>query len=217
MEKELGIKIAVEIFDIKCRQLAKTRYPNIYMQDSKELFSDWFEDGIPYTIKHLGANDHPDAIIENVGFELKSISSNGQIQFNSTIPTGRFNHKGIVGECYYAIALYKKDRTFGQLHDFTICYGDYFNFDHAFAHSHMNSQEKGFGDYGDGVVRYRKMYQFPTPTKEVPGVSLILDTPDAEQFNSNLVLERDRYISRIAKNTGEEHKFFVYRHKLVTS
>lgn len=215
MEKLHGIKIAIEVFDIKCRQLAKTRYPNIFVQGSKELFSDWFEDGIPYDITNLGANDHPDAIIQGVGFELKSKTGNGQIQFNSTIPTGRFNHKGNEGECYYAIARYEKDRSFGQLHDFIICYGDFFNFDHEFAHAHMNSQEKNFGDYGDGVVRYRKMYSFPTPTKVVPGVALILDINDAERLNPNLVLERK--ISRYEKGSDTEHKFFVYRHKLITS
>lgn len=215
LEKIHGIKIAVEIFDIKCRQLAKTRHPNIYIKNSKELFSDWFEDGIPYGITHLGANDHPDAIIQNVGFELKSKKDNGQIQFNSTIPTGRFNHKGLEGECYYAIARYEKDRSFGQLHDFIICYGDFFNFNHEFAHAHMNSQEKNFGDYGDGVVRYRKMYSFPTPTKSVPGVALILDIDDAEKFNANLVLEKK--ISRYGKDCNTEYEFFVYRHKLVMS
>lgn len=215
-QKLEGITVAIEIFDIKCRQLARTRYPNIYVKDRKELFSDWFEDGIPYPITHLGANDHPDAIIHDVGFELKSLKTNGQIQFNSTIPTGRFNHKGREGECYYAIARYVEDRSFGQLHDFTITYGDFFNFDHDFAHSHMNAQEKNFGDYGDGVVRYRKMYSFPSPIQTVKGVSLILDTDDAESINSNLALESS--VSRIVKNTaGEERRFFIYRHKLVTS
>lgn len=215
MEKLHGIKIAIEVFDIKCRQLAKTRHPNIYVEGSKELFSDWFEDGIPYPITHLGANDHPDAIIQDVGFELKSKVGNGQIQFNSTIPTGRFKHREIEGECYYAISRYVKDRSFGQLHDFTITYGDFFNFDHEWAHSHMNSQETSFGNYGDGVVRYRKMYSFPTPTKDVPGVSLILDVDDAETLNSNLILEST--ISRFEKDTDVEHVFYVYRHKLITS
>lgn len=210
-----GIKVAIEIFDIKCRQLSKIRHPNIYVEGQKELFSAWFEDGIPYSIKHLGANDHPDCIIKGVGFELKSLTSNSQIQFNSTIPTGRFNHKGIAGECYYAIARYKKDRNFGQIEDFTITYGDYFNFNHEWAFSHMNSQETHFGDYGDGVVRYRKMYSFPTPTKEVPGVSLILDVDDAEELDSNLTLEAS--IDRYEKGTHVEHKFYVYRHKMLKS
>ncbi|TKH04814.1 hypothetical protein FC682_11785 [Peribacillus simplex] len=215
MQKAHGVKIAVEIFDLKCKQLSKTRFPNIFVKNQKELFSDWFEDGIPYPITHLGANDHPDTIIQNVGFELKSLKTNGQIQFNSTIPTGRFHHRSVDGECYYAIARYVEDRSFGQLHDFTICYGDFFNFDHEFAHAHMNSQEKNFGDYGDGVVRYRKMYSFPTPTKQVPGVSLILDTENAERFNPNLIL--DSYISRYEKDSRAERRFFIYRHKLVIS
>jgi len=215
LEREFGIEMAIEIFDLKCHQLAKTRNTNIYVKGSQELFSDWFEDSIPYDITHLGANDHPDAIIKGVGFELKSKTGHGQIQFNSTIPTGRFNHKGIEGECYYAIARYVNDRHFGQLHDFIICYGDYFNNDHKFAHSHANTQEKDFGDYGDGVVRHRKMYSFPSPTGRVNGVALILDIDNAGEINSNLVLES--YIDRHEKDTDNVHRFFVYRHTKIPS
>lgn len=214
-EKECGIKTAIEIFNIKCRQLARTRNPNIFVRGQEELFSDWFEDGIPHEITHFGKNDHPDAIIKGVGFELKSKKGNGQIQFNSTIPTGRFKHREYEGECYYAIARYVEDRNFGQLVDFSICYGDYFNHDHDWAHSHMNVQENNFGNYGDGVVRYRKMYSFPTPTKEVPGVSLILDTPIGEKLDSDIFLEKE--IIRIDSETRQEFKFYVYRNNLLNS
>lgn len=214
-QKLEGIKVAIEIFNAKCRQLERVRHPNIFVKGQKELFSDWFEDGINYPIKHLGANDHPDCIIKGVGFELKSLKTNGQIQFNSTIPTGRFDHKGVAGECYYAIARYVEDRSFGQLEDFTICYGDFFNFNREWAFSHMNSQETNFGDYGDGVVRYRKMYSFPSPTKQVPGVSLILDISYAEQIDPNLTLEVA--ISRKEKGTNFGHTFYVYRHKSIIS
>lgn len=214
LEKEKGLKIAIEIFDVKARQLAKTRHPNIFVSGQEELFSDWFEDEIPYKIKKFGKNDHPDAVIEGIGFELKSKTGNGQIQFNSTIPSGRFKHRsGQEGECYYAITRYVKDRNFGQLHDFSIVYGDYFNHNYEWANSHINTQETEFGDYGDGVVRYRKMYSFPSPMKEVSGVSLILDERNAERYNNNLVF--DHKISRIDKQTKEKYIFYVYRHKKI--
>ncbi|SDD78582.1 hypothetical protein SAMN04488126_10189 [Bhargavaea beijingensis] len=208
-----GIKVAIDIFDIKCRDLINNRYPYIYRSGSQELFSEWFEKGIPFDIQHFGANDHPDAVIEGVGFELKSLKSNGSIQFNSTIPCGRFRRKDQEGECYYAIARYKMDRDFGNLQEFCLCYGDYFNFDHTFAHSHQNTQEIGFGDYGDGVVRHRKMYSFPSPIRTVPGISLILNIDNAQELNPNLVLENS--IIRTERGTQNQHVFYVYRHKLL--
>ena len=93
-DEEQGLRIAVEVFDIKCVHLSRHRNPNIYLKGNDELFSDWFEDGLnSYTIQKLGANAHPDLIVNDVGIELKSLRSNGQIQFNSTIPCGGFRHR----------------------------------------------------------------------------------------------------------------------------
>lgn len=121
-----GLQIAVEIFEKKCMQLVRHRNPNIYLKSNAELFSDWFEDGLnDYTIQKLGANAHPDLIVNGVGIELKSLKTNSQIQFNSTIPCGGFRHGNISGECYYAVARYTTERNYGYLEDFTICDGDF--------------------------------------------------------------------------------------------
>lgn len=205
-----ALKIAVEIFELKCNQLLRHRKPTIFQKGNNELFSNWFEDGLEnYTLGKLGANAHPDLIINDVGFELKSLQGNGQIQFNSTIPCGGFRHRDEEGECYYAIARYVTERNYGYLDAFTICDGDYFNYNREFAFSHHNEQETDFGNYGDGVVRYRKMYSFPSPLRQVDGVSLISKYDNISDFSD--VFELVETIDK-EDTEGTSHTFYVYRH-----
>lgn len=211
--EEQGLRIALEIFEKKCIQLVRHRHPNIYLKSNAELFSDWFEDGLNgYTIQKLGANAHPDLIVNGVGIELKSLKTNSQIQFNSTIPCGGFRHGDISGECYYAVARYTTERNYGYLQDFTICDGDFFNHDRERAFSHLNEQETGFGDYGDGVIRHRKMYSFPSPIRSASGISFISKFPNATDYSSNLVL--DETITRV-NTQGEEFEFYIYRNNML--
>ncbi|KZE50080.1 hypothetical protein AV540_14140 [Brevibacillus parabrevis] len=211
--EEKGLKIAVEVFEKKCQKLVRHRRPNIYLKSNAELFSDWFEDGLDeYSIQKLGANAHPDLIINGVGFELKSLRANGQIQFNSTIPCGGFRHGEVAGECYYAVARYTTERNYGYLEDFTICDGDFFNHNRERAFAHHNEQETGFGDYGDGVVRHRKMYSFPSPLRTVQGISLISKISNVHELYQTLVF--DRQVDRI-NTVGETFTFYVYRHNLL--
>jgi len=45
--------------------------------------------------------------------------------------------------------------------DFVLCHGDFLNADHDYVHK--NKSIKGFGTYGDIMIRDRKMYVAPTP------------------------------------------------------
>lgn len=45
--------------------------------------------------------------------------------------------------------------------DLVICHGDFLNADHEYVHK--NKSVKGFGSYGDIMIRDRKMYVAPTP------------------------------------------------------
>lgn len=208
--EEHALRTAIEVFHRSCVKLRRHRNPNIYMQNNNELLSDWFLDDLrdlePYS---LGANDHPDYIIKGVGFELKSLKTRGQIQFNSTIPCGGFKHGNLEGECYYVVARYTAERTYGYLADYSIVDGDYFNHDREWAFSHMNSQEAEFGTYGDGVVRHRKMYSFPSPHRNIEGVAFISKFDFVHEINPNLILEG--YIDRVDTN-GQSFRFYVYRH-----
>ncbi len=50
-----------------------------------------------------------------------------------------------------------------------ICHGDFLNADHEYLHK--NKSVKGFGSYGDIMIRDRKMYVAPTPFGLVSGVA----------------------------------------------
>ena len=45
--------------------------------------------------------------------------------------------------------------------DMVLCHGDFLNADHDY--THKNKSVKGFGSYGDIMIRDRKMYVAPTP------------------------------------------------------
>lgn len=212
--EEHALRMAIEVFHRSCVKLSRHRNPNIYLKGNDELLSDWFTDGLQDLNPHtLGANEHPDYIMDTVGFELKSLTGRGQIQFNSTIPCGGYIHGVHAGECYYVVARYTKERQYGYLRDYTIVDGDFFNHDRAWAFSHVNTQETGFGNYADGVVRHRKMYSFPSPHREVEGVAFISKFDNANQYNGNLILEGE--IDRIDEN-GSVLPFYVYRHSLIS-
>ena len=53
--------------------------------------------------------------------------------------------------------------------DLVICHGDFLNADHEYVHE--NKSVKGFGSYGDIMIRDRKMYVAPTPFGLVSGVA----------------------------------------------
>ena len=50
-----------------------------------------------------------------------------------------------------------------------LCHGDFLNADHEYMHKNKNV--KGFGSYGDIMIRDRKMYVVPTPFHLVEGVA----------------------------------------------
>jgi hypothetical protein len=50
-----------------------------------------------------------------------------------------------------------------------ICHGDFLNADHEYIHK--NKSVKGFGSYGDILIRDRKMYVVPTPFRLLDGVA----------------------------------------------
>jgi hypothetical protein len=53
--------------------------------------------------------------------------------------------------------------------DLVICHRDFLNADHDYVHK--NKSVKGFGSYGDILIRDRKMYVVPTPFRLTNGVA----------------------------------------------
>ena len=116
-----------------------------------------------------------------------------------------------------------------------MCHGDFLNVDHDYVHK--NKSVKGFGSYGDIMIRDRKMYVAPTPfalTRGTEGhITLILpiDYPQDDRLVNrgeltriecdHLVvgykfdLRKNELIADTAPNptAGAEHQFVAYRPK----
>jgi hypothetical protein len=97
-----------------------------------------------------------------VGFEIKGLGFPGReanYDCNSQVPSGLHNGR----EIYYVFGRYPaktKDKEY-PVYDLVMCHGDFLNADHSYVHKNKNL--KGFGSYGDIMIRDRKMYVAPTP------------------------------------------------------
>jgi hypothetical protein len=150
----------------------------IVRQSSKDKefhLQNWFkkrlgETGFNYD--QGGRNRYPDFTIVQVaeGYELKGLAYPGRdasFDSNSQVPTGFHNGRTI----YYVFGRYPKrpDGNKYPVIDLVFCHGDFLNADHDYVHK--NRSVKGFGSYGDIMIRDRKMYVVPTPFHLVEGVA----------------------------------------------
>lgn len=112
-----------------------------------------------------GRNVYPDfrLVHHAEGFEVKGLAWPGReanYDANSQVPSGK--HRG--RDVYYIFGRYPKETT--GMHeypvtDLVICHGDFLNADSEYVHK--NKSFRGFGSYGDILIRDRKMYVVPTP------------------------------------------------------
>jgi hypothetical protein len=136
--------------------------------DKEFHFQNWFQArlddcGIRYDMG--GRNTYPDfALVEYTeGYEIKGLAYPGRelsYDSNSQVPTGFHNGR----EIFYMFGRYPPaDDTSKEypVIDMVLCHGDFLNADHEYAHK--NKSIKGFGSYGDIMIRDRKMYVAPTP------------------------------------------------------
>lgn len=142
----------------------------------KEFFpQDWFMDrlqatGLPYL--QNGRNSYPDFWVGDgstppvEGFEIKSLSyatgkpARADFDSNSTVPSGKKDGRDI----FLVFFLYTGSGTSArQVHSLVFAHTDLINADHQIAGDHVNAGVSGFGSYGDGNIRNRKMYRFPHP------------------------------------------------------
>jgi len=104
------------------------------------------------------------------GYELKGLAYPGRdasFDSNSQVPTGFHNGRTI----YYVFGRYPKtpDGDTYPVLDLVLCHGEFLNADHEYVHKNKNV--KGFGSYGDLMIRDRKMYVVPTPFRLLEGVA----------------------------------------------
>jgi hypothetical protein len=136
-------------------------------QDKEFHFQNWFSqrlDELNIAYDPPTRNSYPDFRIVGIaeGYEVKGLAYPGReanYDSNSQIPTGFHRGRTI----FYLFGRYpsKPDGDDYPLIDFVMCHGDFLNADHRYVHS--NKSVRGFGSYGDIMIRDRKMYVAPTP------------------------------------------------------
>jgi hypothetical protein len=153
-------------------------------QDKEFHFQNWFSarlDGLHVNYDKPARNTYPDfRLVEATeGYEIKGLAYPGReanYDSNSQVPTGHHNGRDI----YYVFGRYPKDAADDDypVIDLVVCHGDFLNADHEYVHK--NKSIKGFGSYGDIMIRDRKMYVAPTPFALTSGTTgqqtLILPT-----------------------------------------
>lgn len=145
-------------------------------QNDKEFhFQNWFKDRLESTQLNFdtsGRNSFPDfAMVDNPeGYEIKGLAYPGRDKTydgNSQVPKGQHNGRDI----YYVFGRYPKtpDGNRYPVLDFIICHGSFLNAKSDYVH--LNKSAKGFGSYGDIMIRDRKMYVIPTPYNIADGLA----------------------------------------------
>ncbi len=210
-------------------------------QDKEFHFQNWFKARLTETklkFEAGGRNAYPDfrLVASTNGFEVKGLAYPGRdatYDSNSQVPSGYHNGRTI----FYIFGRYPKepDSDSYPVLDLVLCHGDFLNANHEYIHE--NKSVKGFGSYGDIMIRDRKMYVAPTPFRLTTGTvhnqTLILpaDFSVDARFRAvgNLVRREAKklivgYTFDLRTNAlkpetvdnpaaGKEHKFTAYRIK----
>lgn len=143
--------------------------------DKEFHFQNWFAARLRELDQNFevgGRNSYPDfrMVAATDGYELKGLAYPGRdanFDSNSQVPTGFHNGRTI----YYVFGRYPKmpDGDAYPVLDLVICHGDFLNANHEYVHKNKNL--KGFGSYGDVLIRDRKMYVVPTPFRLLAGAA----------------------------------------------
>lgn len=83
--------------------------------------------------------------------------------------------------------------------DLVICHGDFLNADHNYVHK--NKSVKGFGTYGDIMIRDRKMYVAPTPFALTEGTTGLMTLIVPESMGPGSGFQEVGRLNRIEANT----------------
>lgn len=135
--------------------------------DKEFHFQNWLKsrlDGIGENYDEPGRNTYPDfrLVRHAEGYEVKGLAYPGRdadYDCNSQVPCGEHNGRQV----FYVFGRYPR-RPDGDRYpvlDLVICHGSFLNADSTYVH--QNKSFRGFGSYGDILVRDRKMYVAPTP------------------------------------------------------
>lgn len=208
-------------------------------QDKEFHFQNWVDNRLSEAgLRHdpSGRNTYPDFTLIDYpeGYEVKGLAWPGReanYDSNSRMPSGEHNGRTV----YYAFGRYPSSAEDDEypVVDLVVCHGDFLNADHDYVHE--NKSFKGFGSYGDILVRDRKMYVAPTPFALAHGTTgqrtLIVPADTIEDAELEVVgelvrteaeeivlgyefdLQTNHLTPKLAANpsAGLEHPFTAYR------
>ncbi len=165
-------------------------------RDKEFHFQNWVQARLNETGFHNeagGRNSFPDFRMVQLaeGYEVKGLAYPGRevnYDANSQVPSGYHNGRTI----FYVFGRYPKnpDGDTYPVSDLVICHGSFLNADHEYVHE--NKSFRGFGSYGDIMIRDRKMYVVPTPFGLISGVA----------HTQSLILPEDFPVSSIFDEVG---------------
>lgn len=171
-------------------------------KDKEFHFQQWFEQRLKSLSAHFessGRNTYPDfCLVEYAeGYEVKGLAFPGRehdYDSNSQVPSGLHNGRQI----FYVFGRYPADlskypSTRGGKHeypviDLVLCHGDFLNATRDYVHKNKNV--KGFGSYGDVMIRDRKMYVAPTPFALTDGATGLMTLIVPEGFVADARFQR---------------------------
>lgn len=216
-------------------------------KDKEFHFQNWFNSRLKrlgLNFDAPGRNTYPDFRLVKFteGYEVKGLKWPGRdstYDSNSQVPTGHHNGRQIFyvfGRYPADVTPYPKRRTGRRQYpvvDLVICHGDFLNADHNYVHK--NKSVKGFGTYGDIMIRDRKMYVAPTPFALTEGTTGLKTLIVPENVKSDSRFQDVGQLIRVEANTlvvgytfdlrtnelhaerisnpsaGAEHRFVAYR------
>lgn len=209
-------------------------------RDKEFFFQEWVRARLEETGRNYdagGRNSYPDLTLvhDAQGYEVKGLAVPGRdrdYDCNSQVPTGVHNGRDV----FYVFGRYPNGETGPEIpiSDLVIVHGDFLNADHDY--KHLNRSTRGFGTYGDLLLRDRKMYVAPTPYALLSGVvgrrTLVVPRGpdfDATRFTEVGTLVRVEVDEMLAgysfdfetnaltgrwvpnPNAGRQHEFVAYR------
>lgn len=222
---------------------------SVSAKDKEFHFQNWFQKRLKQLTLHFegsGRNTYPDfCLVEHTeGYEIKGLAWPGRerdYDSNSQVPTGYHNGRQI----FYVFGRYPADLSAYQdrgngvrqypVVDLVLCHGDFLNADHEYVHKNKNV--KGFGTYGDIMIRDRKMYVAPTPFALTEGTTGLMTLIVPRSMGSDSRFMEVGSLTRIEADTlvvgytfdlrtnelkaekvenpraGTEHHFVAYRLK----
>lgn len=216
-----------------------------HKKDKEFFFQNWIKKHIMEALKFFcdielveqGRNTFPDFLIRSVatkkpiqGYEVKGLAFPGRSDFdaNSKLPRGRVRRRdGTEYDVYYIFGRYPKtDETEYTLVDLVVFHGNLLNADNWYQHKNLHI--KGFGSYGDIMIRDRKMYVPKTPYALLSGIEKkrtlivpdhiqleeLLSQPDFDKIPTSIANALKKDLVKIGEVVRTERKERIIAYKV---